>query len=231
MGGVILNLLLLAGLVYCEYRSHALLDALQRRGIIERDYAKYPEGAVRTWTNSLRKMHYDSDIVFFGNSITAGSDFQSSFQDKKIVNLGYPGDIIPEMINRIEMVKAVSPEKIFIMAGTNDLVHVSIEKYIERYDSLITGLQRSLPDAKIYIQSVLPANHELASDYVPNTKVQEGNGAIKKLAESKGCTFINLYDLYELDGKMKKELSRDGIHLNPQAYDIWAEAIREYVYE
>ena len=117
------------------------------------------------------------------------------------------------------------------MAGTNDLVHVSIEKYVERYDSLITVLHRNLPNAKIYIQSVLPANHELASSYIPNDKVKDGNAAIKKMAEPKGCTFINLYDLYELKGEMKKELSRDGIHLKPEAYGIWAEAIREYVYE
>ena len=230
-GGVILNLLLLAGLILGEHYGHGYADALERRGIIERDYSKNPNWAVNGWTNTLQKMHYDCDIVFLGNSITAGSDFQSSFQDKKIVNLGYCGDIIPGMINRIEMVKAVSPEKIFIMAGTNDLVHVSIEKYVERYDSLISGLQRNLPDAKIYIQSVLPANHELASDYIPNAKVKDGNDAIKKLAESKGCTYINLYDLYEVEGEMKKELSRDGIHLKPEAYDIWAEAIREYVYE
>lgn len=176
-------------------------------------------------------MHIDCDIVFLGNSITAGSDFQAFFQDKQIINMGLHGDIIPGMINRIEMVKSVNPEKIFVMAGTNDLVHVSIEKYVERYDSLITVLQRNLPNAKIYIQSVLPANHELASSYIPNDKVKDGNAAIKKMAEPKGCTFINLYDLYELKGEMKKELSRDGIHLKPEAYGIWAEALREYVYE
>ncbi len=31
--------------------------------------------AVRGWNNMLSKMNYDADIVFLGDSLTAGSDF------------------------------------------------------------------------------------------------------------------------------------------------------------
>lgn len=230
-GGVILNLFLLAGLILGERYGHAYSNALVRRGIIERDYSKNPDWALIGWTNTLQKMHYDCDIAFLGNSITAGSDFQLFFQDKKIVNLGYSGDIIPGMINRIEMVRAVSPEKVFVMAGTNDLAHISIEKYVKRYDALIEAFNKEVPNAKIYIQSVLPVNHEMSSGYATNEKIRNANAEISRLAKEKGCTFINLYDLYEEGGEMKKELTRDGVHLKPEAYDIWAEAIEKYIYE
>ena len=176
-------------------------------------------------------MHYDCDIAFLGNSITAGSDFQAFFFDKKIVNLGYCGDIIPSMISRVGMVKAVSPEKVFVMAGTNDLVHVSIEKYIERYDSLITVLKKEVPNAKIYVQSVLPVNHKLRPDYPSNKKIEDANREISMLAKERECEFINLYGLYVEDGEMREDLTRDGVHLKKEAYNIWAKAIEKYIYD
>ena len=54
------------------------------------------------------------------------------------------------------MLEAVNPEKIFIMAGTNDLVHVSLEEYRRRYLLLISTIKESIPNATIYIESVLP---------------------------------------------------------------------------
>lgn len=129
------------------------------------------------------------------------------------------------------MVKAVSPEKIFIMAGANDLVHVSIEKYVERYDSLITVLKKEVPNAKIYVQSVLPVNHKLRPDYPSNKKIEEANREISRLAKERECEFINLYELYVEDGEMKEELTRDGVHLKTAAYNIWAKAIERYIYE
>lgn len=221
---------LLAIIIFGEHQGHAYRNALIRRGVIDKEYYESPYYAVQGWTNTLKKMNIDCDIVFLGNSITAGSDFQTFFPNKQIVNLGYSGDFIPGMINRIEMVKAVKPEKIFVMAGTNDIGFISIDKYVERYDSLITGLQRSIPESKIYIQSVLPINHEMASSYASNEKISQANKEIEKLAKAKNCVFINLYDLYVMDGEMNKELTRDGAHLKPEAYNIWAQAIEKYIY-
>jgi len=218
--------------VVSEHYGHAFKDALVRRGLVERNAVKSSDyWAVQGWTNTLKKMNIDCDVVFLGNSITNGSNFQSYFQDVKIVNLGYSGDIIPSMIDRVEMVQAVNPEKIFIMAGTNDLAHVSIEKYVERYTALIIKLKKELPDARLYLQSVLPVNHSMRRDYASNNKIEEANVEVAKLAQQYGCTYINLYDLYEEEGEMKIELTRDGVHLKPEAYGIWADAIRERVYE
>lgn len=234
-GGIVslfLNVLLIIAVVVSEHYGHAFKDALVRRGLVERNAVESSDyWAVQGWTNTLKKMNIDCDVVFLGNSITNGSDFQSYFHDVKIVNLGYSGDIIPSMIDRVEMVKAVNPEKIFIMAGTNDLAHVSIEKYVERYTALIIKLKKELPDARLYLQSVLPVNHSMRRDYASNNKIEEANVEVAKLAHQYGCAYINLYDLYEEDGEMNKELTRDGVHLKPEAYSIWADAIRERVYE
>lgn len=50
-----------------------------------------------------------------------------------------------------------------------------------------------------------------------NGKIEKANNIIKDLANKNGCDDINLYDLYVRDGQMPKELSRDGLHLRPEA--------------
>ena len=152
-------------------------------------------------------------------------------EDKKIINLGYSGDNMIGMLRRVPMLKAANPQKIFIMAGTNDLVHIDVDEYRERYANLLQAVKDAVPDAEIYIQSVLPSNHEL-KDYSPNEKVQEANEMAKALAAEFGCSYINLYDLYvDEKNELPKELTKDGVHLYEEAYDRWAETIRPMVYE
>lgn len=171
------------------------------------------------------------DVAFFGNSITSGSDFQRYFPNKKIINLGYPGNSIIDMQRRICMLQAVQPQKIFIMAGTNDLVHIDIEDYKQRYSNLIVAIKDSIPNAKIYIQSVLPSNHEMAN-YAPNEKVKEANKVAKNLAEKFQCQYIDLYGLYaDEKDELPKDLTKDGVHLYPKSYKRWTHAIAPYIEE
>lgn len=229
---LIMNVLLLFGVYVLEKNGCVLSLALERRGIIVLDDKRVPDfWARKGWVNTIEKLYTEFDVAFFGNSITCGSDFQRNFPDKKIINLGYSGDNMVGMLRRVPMLKAANPQKIFIMAGTNDLVHIDVDEYRERYANLLQAVKDAVPDAEIYIQSVLPSNHEL-KDYSPNEKVQEANEMAKALAAEFGCSYINLYDLYvDEKNELPKELTKDGVHLYEEAYDRWAETIRPMVYE
>lgn len=237
-GGVILllslllNIALLVAVVIGEHYGHAYHAALVRRGIVAYEDKKTGGYWDRVgWTNTLEKMNIECDAAFFGNSITRGSDFQQFFPDLSIVNLGLPGDNLLGMYYRINMVKAVNPKKVFIMAGTNDLFHCSVEQYSSRYEALLVTLRDSIPNAKVYIESVLPMNHKLSPNAPSHDKITSANSTIKQLAGKYGCTFIDLYSLYVQDGDLPKDLTREGIHLKPEAYRIWADAIKDYIYE
>ncbi len=227
-----MNALLLFGLYILEKHSCVLSLALERRGYIVVDDEKLPDSwARKCWVNTVKKLYTEFDVAFFGNSIVTGSDFQMKFPDKKIINLGYSGDNMIGMLRRVPMLKAANPKKIFIMAGTNDLVHIGLEEYEKRYENLLRTIKDALPNARIYIQSVLPSNHKMI-DYAPNEKVQKANGIAKEMAAVFQCSYIHLYDLYvDENNELPKELTRDGVHLHKNAYDRWAEAIRPLVYE
>lgn len=216
-----------------EHYGHGIEKGFERFGLIKTDYSKKQDyWALRSWTNTLEKMQIDCDIVFYGNSITAGSDFQSIFQDKKIINLGYSGDNIRGMTNRTEMVRVVKPEKIFIMAGINDLSNISVDDFVLQYDTMLALLRRENPSAKIYIQSILPVNHKINTEYkASNQKIIEANKHLQMIATRDKLVFINLYDLYEIDNELNKEYTSDGIHLKKEAYSVWASAIKRYIYE
>ncbi|MDE7407378.1 MAG: hypothetical protein K2M76_03060 [Muribaculaceae bacterium] len=226
-----MNLLLVGAVVVAERQGHVYGMAMERRGLMTVDDKSLPDYWARTgWANTIAKLDIDFDVAFFGNSITRGSDFQACFPDKKIINLGYAGDNMKGMMRRVNMLQAANPHKIFIMAGTNDLVHINIDEYRHRYKVLLKAIMDSLPDSEIYIQSVLPSNHSMG-DYAPNEKVQVANKIAEELASEMGCKFINLYDLYVgADNELPGEITRDGVHLYPQSYARWAEAIKPYVY-
>lgn len=228
----------LVGVVYKEEKhSHVIQRSLAKHGIISGydDDKQSPDYWARVgWTNTIEKLHTEFDIAFFGNSITRGSDFQLAFPDKKIINLGYSGDKISGMLKRISMIQKSKAKKVFIMAGTNDLAHMDINEYKDRYTELISAIQDSIPGIKIVIESVLPTNPNVVGEgkYAPNSKVQEANKVAESIAKELNCRYIDLYSLYaDKNNELPRNLTIDGVHLYPNSYDRWAEKIRCLVYE
>lgn len=191
--------------------------------------------AVRGWYNCLKKSKLTADIVFFGNSITYGSNFGEYFATDglNIINLGYPGDNIQGMFNRIDMITCVHPRKFFIMAGINGLKEQGLDEFREKYSTLIMAIKDSLPNSKLYLESILPVNSrmELGKKTADNKKIIEANKLIKSTAAQLNCTYVDLWSLYVKNGEMPKTLTKDGVHLKPDSYDRWGDAIHKYVLE
>ena len=187
--------------------------------------------AVKGWENTMKQLNYKADIAFFGNSITYYGEFQRVYADKDVVNLGYPGDNIDGMVRRIETLKAVHPDKVFLMAGINGLKNMELEMFVRKYNQLVDSVRKALPCAQIYLQSILPVSRDKERDYGTNTKIMEANSSIRRIAEERHCTYIDLYSLYISDGKMPDSLTEDGIHLCDKAYDRWYKHEERYIYD
>ena len=184
--------------------------------------------AVAGWTNTLAKLNYDADVVFLGDSITRGSDFREYFPDKRIVNLGYAGDTISGMTERANMVGTVDPELVFVMGGVNELNDKNVDDCVKKYAQLLDKLRDVVPNADIYAQSVLPVFGEREKS-CHNATIKDFNEKIEQLAYERKMGYVDLYVLYVKDGIMNSELSPDGVHIIPEAYGRWADAISEYI--
>lgn len=206
-----------------RYMDKLLVKSGLKEGIEESDWT------LQGWENSLDQLRYDADIAFFGDSITYGGDLQKYFPDSKIINLGIPGDTLFKMAGRAEMLGSVSPEKIFIMGGINSLTDKNSDACFARYRSMIADIRDMLPDSQLYIESILPVSEKMEKVCASNASIRAFNERLRQLAEEEQITYVNLYPLYESNGYMDPQYSGDGVHLYADAYDSWAEAIRQYV--
>lgn len=184
-----------------------------------------------SWKSSLEAMDYDSDIVFFGDSITRGGQWADAFPNETIVNLGLSGDSLSGMIARMVMIASVTPEKVFILGGINSLTDENGEVCIEQYRELIEAVHEAVPNAELYVQSILPVTVEYQEHTASNESIANFNAEIEKLADEYGITYINIYDLYAVNGALDPELTIEGVHLVTEAYDRWYDEIRPYVEE
>lgn len=186
------------------------------------------------WANCIKKNNNDMDVVFYGNSITYESDFHIFFPDIKICNLGCNRDDLDDLIHRSFIIKNVRPHKIFVLGGINNFIDTSLGKFGEKYNALVDTIMNQNPTSQVYLQSLLPVNVEmdLGSRYVDcQEKIKEANVIIRDISKMKGCIYVDLYSAYQVNDSMPKKYTRDGLHLCPEAYSIWARVISPYLLE
>lgn len=229
---LVANVVLLGGISLIEMKTHFFKRVGASVGLCElnpRSRGDY--WCIRGWTNTLQKLDYDADVVFIGSSLTTGGRFQDYFSKVKICNLGYPGDNMDGVMFRKEQIRAVHPEKVFVQTGINGLQRKSEKIFEMQYQRMVDSIKSVAPQAKLYLQSILPVNHSMCNGRASSEKIITSNQTIAKIASRSDCVYVDLYSLYAVDGEMPQELTRDGVHLFPEAYDRWMEEIRRYIEE
>ena len=174
------------------------------------------------------------DIVMLGNSLTDGCEFNELLGNRHIKNRGIVGDIVQGLIDRIDPIIKGQPKKLFIMTGVNDISHdVTADSIARAMEKLIVMVKQGSPRTRIYLQSLLPFNNDVREwkllkgrDHV----VVEANILLEQVAERQGVTWINLYPLFaDEQGRLRADLTNDGLHLMGKGYLIWRDAIKPYV--
>ena len=186
-----------------------------------------------------RATHFDClpvtsrDIIMLGNSLTDGAEWNELLNNRHVKNRGIVGDIVQGLYERMDPILKGKPRKIFILSGVNDVSHgVSGDSIGRAMEKLIILIKEKSPRTKIYLQSMLPFNNDVRM--WKNLKDREqvvidGNAALEEVARRQGVTWINLYPLFvDENGKLKAELTNDGLHLLGPGYLIWRDAIIKY---
>ena len=174
-------------------------------------------------------------IVFLGNSITQGGEWNEYFPDKNTANRGIAGDNADGMLNRIAEIAESKPKVLFIMAGINDISQKTSNKIIiSRIRNIVYQIKYNSPNTVIYIQSVLPINNDFGRYKRLRKKekqIEKLNKDLEKYCKQRGdITFINVYPSFlSQKRKMNFLYTTDGLHLNDDGYAVWVEQIRQYV--
>ena len=161
------------------------------------------------------------DIVMVGNSLTeGGGNWNTRLNKKNIRNRGIIGDEVMGIYDRLHQILPGHPEKLFLLAGVNDISHdLTADSIVSMIRMTVERIQRESPDTKLYLQSLLPFDESFRrykkltgkTDMVP-----EINAQLEVLAKDHKITFINLFPLFTEKGTnvLRKELTSDGLHLN-----------------
>jgi lysophospholipase L1-like esterase len=173
----------------------------------------------------------ESSIIMLGNSLTNNAPWKELFPFINILNRGISGDVIEGIIDRVDEIADENANKIFLMTSTNDLLNdlkLPVSEIWAKYESLIKKLKEEMPNALIYVQSVLPLN--------PKTKFYEGNNQrifeLNKLLDAAkdryGYIYLDIASLLsDANGDLADAYTTDGIHLSATGYFIWAKKLAE----
>lgn len=168
------------------------------------------------------------DIVFLGNSITAGTNWAKLLDMPNAKNRGISGDITFGVLNRLQEIIDADPHKIFILIGTNDISReIPDSMILQNYKRMVERIKAG-SSSKIYFFTILPVNQHTNFQKHKGKAVHINwvNSEIKKLA-TKNVKVIDLYRYFvDAEGQLKENLSYDGLHLNEAGYQEWAKVLR-----
>ena len=186
-----------------------------------------------------RATHFDDlpvhrrDIIMLGNSLTDGAEWNELLRNPHVKNRGIVGDIVQGLYERMERILEAKPRKTFILSGVNDVSHgVDGDSIGRAMEKLIVLIKQRCPHTKIYLQSMLPFNTDVQMWKLLKDREQvviDGNRAMEEVCKRQGVTWINLYPLFvDKNGKLREDLTNDGLHLLGPGYLIWRDAIWKY---
>ena len=186
---------------------------------------------------------YFGDAIFIGDSRTEGFILNNGLTGKitEFTHKGLTVDTIftDKVINMngkkvtiMEALKETNFSKVYIMLGINETGWVYSNMFINKYEKVIDEIIKINPKCKIYVESIIPVSEKVSNEhkYINNTKIQEYNSLIKKMAEEKNIYYLNVQEaVVNKNGVLPGEASSDGIHLNKKYCKKWFEYLKNNV--
>jgi lysophospholipase L1-like esterase len=174
-----------------------------------------------------------NSILFIGSSsFTMWTDIQNYFPGYPILNRGFGGSSLPDLIRYAnDIIFPYHPKQIVIYCGENDIAAsdtVTAKMVFDRFITLFSIIRKKLPTVPVVYVSMKPSpsRHHLRK------KVIAGNTAIKNyLLRKKKTGFVDVYHkMINADGTPKADLFlEDELHMNKKGYAIWQKAIKPFL--
>lgn len=168
-------------------------------------------------------------IVFIGNSIThnwggkplnnriKGADSWAKYLEPlQVRNFGFGWDRVENVLWRVyhDELDGITPEKIVINIGTNNLHLNTDDEIVQGLDLLVQAIQARQPQAKILLLGIYPRRGQ-------EERVITLNKGIQALAQSLKIGYANIGKVLVLkDGKINEALFSDGLHPNAEGYEL-----------
>lgn len=180
------------------------------------------------------------DLIFLGDSITQGwgkdgkKIWDQRFKPLNAINMGIGGDRTQHVLWRLDHAdfSAVKPKLVVLMIGTNNAGHepnITGEQIGEGIKAVVANLREKLPETKILLLGVFPRGK---SANEMRDRLAKATEIASKTADDKNVYFLDIGSKFlKEDGTISKKIMPDYLHLSPEGYKIWADAIEPKVKE
>jgi acyl-CoA thioesterase-1 len=161
-----------------------------------------------------------NNVVFIGDSITAGWNLAQSFPGKNYVNRGVPGESAESILIRFDAdVISAKPDAVVILAGTNSLEWDTNEKI----ESLLQQMYEKAKTNGIRVVActITPrrADGVDPNDYTP--KIVVINAWIRQYVTTHDLGIADYYPaMADTQGWLRTDLARDHVHPNDVGYAV-----------
>lgn len=166
-------------------------------------------------------------VMFVGSSLMEEGRWSewldSTFPNARILNRGIGSETTGDLARRLDTIIEDRPATIVINTGGNDLSRLNREpqQVLKDIDSLLGRISKEGPNSRVVLTALLPREARYAD------AIAEMNSGLSRLAHDYNFGFVDASArLGDASGVLRPELTNDGIHLNPDGYDIWVSAIR-----
>ena len=164
-------------------------------------------------TANLKKMNEMAKATIYGQ---VGLNIDTVFTKKFIpLSDGTDGTVMDALAEN-------KFQRVYILLGVNELGWPYMSVFEERYGKIISAVKELQPDAKIYVQSILPITKEKSEgDSIYNqANVEKFNKGIQEMCQEYGGIYVDVASaLKNSQGYLPPGVSKDGVHLN-HAYSI-----------
>ncbi|HTE08992.1 MAG TPA: GDSL-type esterase/lipase family protein [Flavitalea sp.] len=171
-------------------------------------------------------------ILFIGSSsFTMWTDVQTYFPGYTIINRGFGGSGLNDVIKYAQdIILPYHPKQVVIYCGENDVATgtVTATDVLQRFTQLFNIIRNKMPEASVVYVSMKPSPSR--EKFMPI--FEDGNKMIREFLSGYPKTgFVDVYHLMlTADGKTRPELYRDDqLHMKPEGYAIWKQAILPFL--
>lgn len=144
-------------------------------------------------------------------------------RDRLWLNQSISGDTTAGILQRVGAFANTRATTIHLMAGTNDLKNgVPEAQIVSNLHQTVRLLRQQHPHARIVVYSVLPTRR---AD-IRNDRVRSLNARIAQMTQQSTAEYRHIHPWFQdAGGHLHPDLTTDGLHLNPQGYVLWGQAL------
>lgn len=171
-------------------------------------------------------------LLVGSSSFRLWDNWQDYFPGRKMINRGFGGSSLPDVIRYADdVIFKYRPKQIIIYCGENDFVAsdtVSVPTVVDRFKTLFGMIRAKYKRVPVAFVSMKPS----PSRQKFLTKYVAANAAIKDfLAAQKRTAYIDVYTpMLKPDGNVMTDIFKaDNLHMNAKGYAIWKQVMEPYL--